>query len=149
LPSSGSLGYRSRAAWEPSMGAKLGAKLLRPRDWEPRCATGTGGLRRGLSREGLAGVVHVTRFDAPAVPDGRGLPVPGSTEQSGGHRRGRLTFLPTKQVRVDIGRDGHGGVPENSRHDLQLGPHGQHERGRCMPRFVHVPAPEPGSLGHR
>jgi hypothetical protein len=52
-------------------------------------------------------------------------------------------------VRVDISRDGHGGMSENSRHDLQLGPHCQHERGRRMSRFVHVPAPEPGSLCHR
>ena len=68
-----------------------------------------GGVRCGLSREGLA-VAHIAAFGAP---------------------------------------DGHGGMPENSRHDLQLGPHCQHERGRGMPGFVHVPAPEPGSLCHR
>ena len=108
---------------------------------------GHGQTAASLVREGLA-VAHIVAFGAPAVAPGRGLLVLGSTEQVGRHRRRRLTFLPAKQVRVDISRDGHGGMPENPRHDLQLGPHGQHERGR-MSRFVHVPAPEPGSLCHR
>jgi hypothetical protein len=63
LASAGSLGYRGQAPWEPScFGLRIGSQ---------GCATGMGGLQRGLSREGLAGVAHVRGW-RPRCSDGRG-----------------------------------------------------------------------------